>query len=334
MHSRRARPTLRVLEEDLSAEWSSPYPRRLLAEGRHDELHPLSELPHPIVQKAAESVSHNPAADNVVGPIACSTQLHLLEIRSSQWRGGLWRDPATGVHWLVVAGLALGNHQNRDDFYERVKRKDNDGRTIDWLPTDADIRLLKQETAARLMTEWELTVQRQVRDALKQIHAGGSVRFDVAHPVAGQTPIATLAIEIAPVREEGYAADEIEVEMLTEKRYLGGDLEWQLRTRVLISLCPPEQGWDSYKRSNSNIAESGAWATRVAELNVLVERNELAVSEAGTHSHYSHREHLAGKTIEGESIRALCGVFLVPRQDHDSLPVCPECDERFRKLPS
>lgn len=108
MHSRRARPTLRVLREDLNADWESPRPRRVLAEGTLDQLHPLSELPHPIIIKAAESFGHNAAADNYVDSITSSTRIPLMEIKSGQWRGGVWRDKETGVHWLVVAGLAKG----------------------------------------------------------------------------------------------------------------------------------------------------------------------------------------------------------------------------------
>src|SRR6185437_12319775 len=107
---RRARPTLRLIQEDLTAGWESPQPRRLLAEGIPDALHPLSELPHPIVTKAMESFGPEAANDNHVGPIAASTQLRLMEVKTGQWRGGVWKDPGTGVHWLVVAGLAKGGH--------------------------------------------------------------------------------------------------------------------------------------------------------------------------------------------------------------------------------
>jgi hypothetical protein len=101
MHSRRARPTIRVLIEDLVDGWSSPYPRRKLDEGDYYALHPLSELPHPIIAKATETFGMVAAEDNPVGPIASSTQLRLMEIKVGQWRGGVWSDPQTGVHWLA-----------------------------------------------------------------------------------------------------------------------------------------------------------------------------------------------------------------------------------------
>ncbi len=127
MHSRRARPTLRVIEEDLTEGWESPRPRRLLADGQVDALHPLSELPHPVITKATESFGPDKANDNYVGLIAASTRLRLMEIKAGQWRGGIWEDPDTGVHWLVIAGLAKGGHRDHDDFYERAKRENDSG---------------------------------------------------------------------------------------------------------------------------------------------------------------------------------------------------------------
>ncbi|WP_232425114.1 DUF3039 domain-containing protein [Pseudofrankia inefficax] len=296
-------------------------------------LHPLSELPHPIVRKAAESFGVRAADDHFVGPIAASSKLPLLEIKTAQWRGGVWADRATGVHWLLVAGLAKGEHQDHDDFYMRVKRECDKGDPSRWLPTAEDQRLLKQETAARLVTEWELTVQQQVLDALREVHGGGSARIDIHHPWPEQGRLALLTLTVALVREPGYRADEIELEVAPVSAYAGSNISWQLTVRALICLSPPEQGWDRYKDSYTNIAEPGAWSARLAELEKIVTARELAESEAGSHSHYAHREHLAGKTIEGRAVRALCGAFFVPTQDHGRLPVCSPCQERYAELP-
>lgn len=127
VHHRRARPTLRVLRQDLTSGWESAQPQRALADNRLTDLHPLSELPHPIIGKAANSFGADPAEDNFVGPIASSTHLRLLEIKQSQWRGGVWEDPVTQVYWLVISGLAKGGHQDHDDFYQRIEREDQSG---------------------------------------------------------------------------------------------------------------------------------------------------------------------------------------------------------------
>ncbi len=260
------------------------------------------------------------------------TKLRFLEIKTAQWRGGVWEDRVTGVHWLLVAGLAKGEHQDHDDFYMRVRRENDVGGLHRWLPTSEDQRLLRQETAARFLTAWELAVQRQMLDALREIQSGGSTRIDIPHPRSDEGRLARLTLIVTPVREPGYEADEIELEVVPLAAYAGSSLSWQLTVRALISLSPPEQGWDRCKNSYTNIAEPGAWTICVAELEKIVTAHELAESEPGRHSHYTHREHLAGNTIEGHAVRALCGAFFVPTQNHERLPLWPPCQERFVEL--
>lgn len=322
-----------MLREDLTSGWDSPHPQRLIATGAHIELHPVSELPHPIISKATESFGADASEDNFVGPIASATKLRLLEIKQSQWRGGVWQDDETGVCWLVVAGLAKGGHQDHDDFYKRVQRENDSGDLTAWLPTEDDVRLLKQETAARLRAEWELNIQLLVRDALRQVDRGGAERFTINHPIPSRGPFARVELSITAVREADYAADEIAVEILPAAGFAGSNLMWQLTTRVLISIDPPEQRWDRYKDTYASIGEVGAWAARVAELDEHVDSGSLAQSTPGLVSHYSHRKHLAGSTINGTAVRALCGTFFVPTRDHESLPECPTCRERFAELP-
>lgn len=309
MHDRRARPTIRVLKEDLTTGWNSPLPQRQLAAGKYQELHPLTCLPHPIIAKAARCFGSDAAADNHEGPIASSTNVPLLEIKQSQWRGGIWEDGERGVCWLVVAGLAKGDHKDWEDFYEHVERENKIGDPRRWLPTDLDIRLLKRETAARILTEWELETQRSVRNALNAANNLGVSRFEVRHPVHTEKELARVSIEITKTREDGYAADEIEVSIVPARAYAGSELSWQLTIRVLISLSPPEQGWDRYQNYYFNIGEADSWSTRVSELDQLISVNQLAVSEPGMTSHYAHRVHLGDCTVNGTAIRALRCLF-------------------------
>ena len=272
--------------------------------------------------------------NNFVGPIASSTKLRLLEIKSGQWRGGVWKNPSTGVHWLVVAGLAKGGHEDRDDFYKCIERENEQGDLQRWLPVSMDERLLARETAARLVTTWELMVQAEILGALRPISTAGSAGFTIPHPVADRGPLATLTLTVTRVREPGYAADELELEVAPIAAYRMSNLMWQLTTRALIALHPPEQGWDRYRDTFTNLGEAGAWTVRVAELETAVADGELLMSEPGRHSHYTHRQHLAGKTIAGRAVRGLCGVFFVPTQDHEAFPVCAGCAARLAELPS
>ncbi|MHA2790103.1 DUF3039 domain-containing protein [Corynebacterium sp. S7] len=339
MHNRRARPTLRVLREDLTSDWDSPHPLRLLKDDKFDELHPLSELPHPIVRKAVESFSENAEDDIYVTRIHSSTQLQLLEIKQSQWRGGVWQDPSDGVCWLLVAGLAKGGHLDTDDFYKVIERE-NDSDSIDrWLPTEEDHQLLKRETAARLRTEWELNIQQEVLKILQDIHSGGTARIAIDHPIKNQGHFATIQFEVPQAHVELTSEDFIDteeffIEIHPDSKYAGSNLLWAMTIRILISINPPEQNWDRFGNTFSAMEEPGTWLRRIETLSQLVESGELGSSVPGEVSHYSHRKHLAGKTINGSAVRSLCGKYFVPRQDHESLAKCLECEKLYSALPN
>ena len=330
MHLRKARPTVRVLREDLSSGWESPHPRRYLQTGELTSLHPLSALPHPLLAKAVSSFGDDPENDNYVGPIASSTVLPLLEIKAGQWRGGVWHDRELDVCWVLVAGLAKGDHEDYDDFYKCVARDSSDPSR--WLPTDVDLRLLKRERAAALMTEWELETQRRVSHALNQACTGENAWFELSHPVSTLGQMAHVSIAVVEVKEDGYEADEIVVDIIPTPRHAGSDMLWQATVRVLTTINPPQQGWDRYKDSYSNIAEPGHWSDRVTELQDLIEQAVLAESLPGQMAHYSHREHIATSVIEGTAMRALCGVFFVNTQPATDLPTCPDCAGRWSQL--
>ncbi|MGO1844334.1 MAG: DUF3039 domain-containing protein [Corynebacterium casei] len=341
MFIRRARPTLRLIREDLTSDWESPHFKRSLEAGRVDELSPMAELPHPIIRKAADSFGEDPERDNFVQPIASSTQVPLLEIKSAQWRGGVWRDPGTGVCWLLVAGLAKGDHQDADDFYVQIKRQDEQGKPERWLPSEADVRILKRETAAHLRTEWELGIQFEVLNGLRAIYDGGTYLFDVDHILPGKGRIASVEISIVQERpvsgnadgEHFVPTDDIVVEFMPRSQYEGSNLLWQLIQRVLTSIEPPQQVWDRFGNTFSNLGEPGVWGSRIQTLSEAVEAKQLLFSEPGKFSHYTHRKHLAGKTVEGSGVRSMCGVYFVPAQDHGALPTCSTCEEMYSLLP-
>lgn len=154
----------------------------------------------------------------------------------------------------------------------------------------------------------------------------------IQHPAPGAGLLAHVDLTVEQVRDKDYLADEILVEFWPESRFAASNILWQMTVRILISLEPPEQSWDRVGDTYSNIGTPGAWSSRRTTLSQWVQSGDLAVSEAGSMSHYTHREHLAGNTINGEAVRALCGPFFVPRQDHESLPICPACAERFAEL--
>lgn len=333
MESRRARPTLRVLQDDLRDGWKSPHVQPGPGVGGLDPLSPLSELPHPIVQKARESFGDDPQQDNYVGPVKSCTRFTLLEIKSGQWRGGVWIDSDTGTCWLVAAGLAKGGHQDRDDFYERVKRADNSGEIDKWLPTDVDRRQLKRETAARLLTDWELQIQRFVLEAMRLVADGGTAAFIIPHPKDPARRFGEFRVTVEQVHEPGFEREETVVEIDLEKEFRTSNLGWQATIRGLISISPPETSWDRFGDTYSTIDEVGSHALRIDQLQKITDEGLVAQSNPNDKAHYTHRRNLALSSVAGRGVRSMCGVYFVPYRDHGSLPKCPVCEERYNDLP-
>lgn len=332
MHNRRARPTLRVLKEDLTSGWGNPFPRRALEHDNLEGLHPLSDLPHPIISKAKAVFGENPAEDESQQEIASATKLRLWEVKNSQWRGGVWQDKE-GVRWLVVAGLAKGGHEDHDDFYKKIQRTNNSTDLERWKPTQLDTQLLKQETVTRLRTEWELHIQQLALEALEKVNAGGTHQFTVHSFYPEAKKMATVEIEVV-VERGGIESDDIFLEITPENEFAGTNLLWVLTLRLLTSIYPPQQSWDRYKNTFSNIGEPGAWTRQRDLLTQLVEEEELAFSQPGQFSHYTHRKHLTRSTVEGKAVLSLCGKSFVPQSDHVNLPRCPDCEQIYAEIPA
>jgi hypothetical protein len=323
VHNRRARPTLRLLHE-LDDGWQDSAPKRAVNDGRHSDLHPLSELPHPLIAKAATWLGSNPDEDGYCERIRAVERLVLWEIKTGQWRGAVWYDPDTEVHWLCAAGLAKGNHEDRDDFYETLGRMDN--ADVDALkPTAEDIRLLKRETFSAALTAWELDIQAQVHACLTSILNQGEQRLSIRHPVRDEH-FADVTITITAYNEPDYDVDDCVIEIDFVDTAKGSALGWHLTLRVLISINPPVQGWDATDRMYSTITEPGELARQADDLAAYIESGELRAEQPGTVSHYTHGQHLASSYVNGTAVRALCGVIFVPTQDHERFEPCPACE--------
>lgn len=314
--------------------WENPWPLRSIKSENLEALHPLSELPHPIIRRASESFDVDPSGDQHEGLIQSARPLVLFEIKNSQWRGGVWRDPDTDVHWLVAAGLAKGDHLDHDDFYEKLKRDQNKDRL---LPTPGDQRLLKLETAARLVTEWELDVQSRVLSALQEVSSGGVKRFDVEVPTVNSTADRLVTVELTVVQDRSSGSihlDELVVEFEPAPRFTASSHLRVARDVVLTALCPAPHEWalGGTWLSASTVGEPGAWRDREATLADYVRDGVLVEPVPSPYKHYTHRKNIADSTISGEAVRSLCGIAFVPARDPDPLPMCPNCEDRYGEL--
>lgn len=79
--------------------------------------------------------------------------------------------------------------------------------------------------------------------------------------------------------------------------------------------------------------EPGSLDKRISELETHDVMRTLAAVELGAVAHFTHREHLASKIVDGTGVRSLCGVYFVPTQDADALSACPQCEALYAALP-
>lgn len=328
-HSPAARPTLRLLSQ-LTKGWDDAAQFRAVEDSRWDSIQPLSHLRHPVLIKCRETMESEPNRQ-IIG---CSGELRLTEIRTSQWRAGVWTDPH-GIHWVLSAGLAKGGHLDHEDFYQALERQcsTKDGRTA-LLPTDEDKVLLARETLARVSTEWELVLQEEITDLLGHAVTNGCARRTFTAPCtkADEEPKFLAEVELE-------LADEDDVESIVV-RYVqrpnpGSPWDSRLEYRLLITLAPPEPDWDvTYPTTYSAMEEHGFSRNRLAALRTLVRDRTLSEPEPLKAAHYAHRPHIGDAAVDGQALRALCGIFFVPQQDAESLPRCSECDSAYSRLPA
>jgi hypothetical protein len=214
-----------------------------------------------------------------------------------------------------------------------VKRADESGEIDRWLPSDEDRRQLKRETAARLLTDWELEIQRLAMDALRTVAKGGSSDFILPHPKDPAKRFGQCRVTVEQAYDPGFEREETVVEIDFENEFRASRLGWQATIRILISISPPETSWDRFGDTHSTIDEIGSHALRVDQLQKIVDEGVLAQSIPNDKAHYAHRRNLAMSAVEGRGVRSMCGVYFVPYQDHGSLPTCSVCEERYCDLP-
>lgn len=294
---------------------------------------PLDRLDHPILHKASECFGEDPAHDNPVGTIAAVRSTQLYEVKVNQWRAGVWID-SSDVCWVVVAGLAKGNHNDRDDFYKRLERLESQSVVGDLLPSDEDDRLWKLERSHALLNAWHLKNQQTITEALDSVSNGGSVRITVNAPQAAvekgrSTVLAEIDITVARFEEPDYRADEVVLTVREQADWKGSNLAAAFTNSLLACVHPPETEWDPTGGHYSNILEIKDLRGRVAQLRSLNESGERAVPAMVSQSHYVHARNLADRIVEGRAARSLCGIYFVPRQDHERLPMCPECSAAY-----
>ena len=317
-HDPTARPTLQVLRS-LHDGWEDKFQQRAVQEGRYDSVHPFAALRHPILRKCAQELGPDPARDGEKLTIRVSGVLRLVEIRSSQWRAGVWTDP-DGARWIVATGLAKGGHGDHDDFYQVLEARCGSERSRhSLLPTPEDVHFLKRETAALVRTRWELEIQRSLAQVLRSLGTAPSAEVRIPHPVKDCSFARVRVTLTKDVDVEDYV---VEVDELDRP---GSPLAYVLERRILVSISRPVQAWDVAHGMYSAMEEPGHLSAQIALLDTAVDADELLLPDLGNQAHRVHRRHVGDASINGNAVRALCGTFFVPTQDAEGLEECPEC---------
>lgn len=299
---------------------------RALETGEIATIQPLSALLHPILQKASDSFGDDPAQDTYVGPIASVSSEVLLEIKHGQWRAGVWIDG--DACWVITAGLAKGDHKDRDDFYKRLKRLEESKGIASLLPDVRDRALLKSERAQAVVSAWQLQNQKRIIRAMTSVVNGGTCAFSIEAPIPGasaQQIFASVDLTVTISDEPDYICEDVVVEINVADRWKNSSLVWPFTIQLLAAISPPQQGWDGAGGIFSNLLEIGSLSKQLEALQDLTSRREVVATVAGRTAHYAHRRNLAEKSVEGRAARALCGAYFVPTQDVEGLDICPAC---------
>lgn len=334
MNAKRARPTLRLLREDLGEARFSYLASR--CEEDQASVYGLSELDHPILIKAAESFNGNSTEDHHEGAIKAALHYLLFEIKNSQWRGGVWKDDA-GTAWVVTAGLAKGGHKDHDDFYKKIERHHQSPETAAaLLPTALDRKLLLAEETNAIYLAWKLDIQRTVHAGLISALSGNPTVKILSFPEGtfSKVPPAdreVLSFLIAVDETSGLA--EVSVRFTIRSRWANLKLSWDLQTFVLNTIYPPLYRWDALPNSLFYCCEEeGFWQEQASKLKESIAKEEILPLVEDPHSHYLHKTDIENSTHSGEPKRALCGMYVVSHRDTEGLEQCPDCAHEYARL--
>lgn len=321
------RPTQRCLKDDLTDDWDDVSDRRLVLAGRAGIDKAVHLLGHKLIRKAVGDFPSE--GDSVVERESISGLANppFWKVKTERWRGAVYVDEASGQSWLVAAGLRYGGEGK--DFYSRFMADVRTRGSEFFLPGDGDLQLLKDELAQFRVEERE----RHTQDFILQLLSGalasedGTASGELYASAPGNRPIARVDILMyEPSQDDPAEPRSVLIEVQQLDWAFSKLLAWDEQV-MLATLCPAEDRWGTTEGSTRlhsiDVASS-------EELSMMAS-GELASEvpgfmSAGTSSHTVHRERLTQCTVEGQPVKAVCGRWFVPRQDHEGIPSCPTCD--------
>lgn len=324
----RARPTLRCLSEYLTDGWDDHEHFRVTRSPSEDAPLPsLSDLAHPVIQHAATLFSGDDSSDVARESISGLTDPPFWKLKTGRWRGAVWLDKQ-GQAWIVAAGLRRENES--DDFYKSFMATVASSGAEPFLPTAADLRRLKIESVSEALADWERQLHTDTVNAAVAAGAGDPQQMPV-FSLDRSTTAANVEITIEVVKGDPPEEDIAELTVVVEpiNRSMKSLIE-RAEIVILSAISPQEQDWSQgYTAAARIYSMTESSAVLRAGIQASAGRRPGLVI-AGTTAHYTHRNGLTDCTIEGKAVKALCGAHFVPRQDFDSMPVCPLCAQIYK----
>ncbi|MCP3422727.1 DUF3039 domain-containing protein [Nocardioides pinisoli] len=327
------RPTMRCLKDDLPNDWEDASDHAAAVQGRPEK--PLPEFAHPIIRKAAadfpaSSGDAETARESISGlsdPVWWKVKI------GARWRGAVWEDPDTGQAWLCAAGYRREGEAT--DFYKEFMATVAAKGASAFLPTDEDREQLDREMRAVRLDAWSYTIQADARGIALELWGAelGESSFEILHPTIEDLAIArvTLAISTESIDDVTVVDVVVSVECLDYAHF--PLVQWS-ELVVLSAIDGREQAWRSLPVAGMpthSLVLEGAEAD--AAHDAMGRGAAPGVFDPGDTAHFAHRGRLVESMVEGEGVKALCGSFFVPRQDHKDMPKCPHCSAIHNALP-
>ena len=344
------RPTLRVLRECLKNpdDWVDPEQCRSIARNDFKGVIPLSGLRHPAIM-AGKSLSTNEDSGANLTIFKHSVRARLKsiwrEIRSEQWRGLVTQPEVGSRWWLLHAGLKRTG--DRSNVYNQVERLgDSEIRSL--YPVQDDHDLLALETSAMANRRWRMDCLTTLIDTIANAASSTETHHAAELPPPPSRTVSPLTIEIELVRLN-YDEDptfETPVEVLLSLRLIDWDDD-AVRQAVVPQLVgfmdPQKERWSVHTvQDKVTIYSVEITEARLSQLTAAVELEGMEgtfltgaiVAPTNNSAHYIPKGTLVEAYVDGMEVRALCGQWFVPTQDHTDKPVCSSCEKELESLPS
>lgn len=277
----------------------------------------LDTVDHEVVAKAIELFpesrdnSHAPAKISKVKPTC-------YKIKINRHRAAAYVDQE-GQVWIVAAGRREG--KSRKDFYQVFMLMD----ASTWLPTETDLRLLEKHKSRNRLIAWEKELWDDITTNMTEQSWINGFTMEIRNPFdAVSPPICTLFIGAVSIDDEPLGI-EVKIRDIKNAQYTP---LCRLSHKVALSwVHHQEQQWSITYNNASIMFDDKCRASDVFAGKYRAEGPLLFSPGAVAHRvrHKSSGD-ICTATIEGTPVQALCGQTFVPRQDHESLEKCADCE--------